>query len=309
MKKFKVLLLGHSNLSKKIIIKTFVKHNIAFCVASKSEENKIRKAYAQFKTYEEGLKKSEADIVYISLPNSLHYKWAKKALNNGYHVIVDKPLCENFNKVKNLISIAKKNKRLLTEAIFFDYHAQISTALKLSGGVEKIKYINTNFVIPNPIISNFRSSKKFKGDVLMDMGCYASSIINIFCNKKIFSKKIILKKNILNMISSVNFIFDFSTQIYTGQFKFGGEYQNNLCLYTEKKIIELNRVYSPPHDKSLNILVKEKNNTKVYKMKKENAFEKYFFEVINKIKKKDYQYYFKKILLINKFVESLKKNN
>ncbi|MDF1858228.1 MAG: hypothetical protein P1U29_04580, partial [Candidatus Pelagibacter bacterium] len=62
-------------------------------------------------------------------------------------------------------------------------------------------------------------------------------------------------------------------------------------------------------DKSLNILVKEKNNTKVYKMKKENAFEKYFFEVINKIKKKDYQYYFKKILLINKFVESLKKNN
>ena len=65
------------------------------------------------------------------------------------------------------------------------------------------------------------------------------------------------------MISSVNFIFDFSTQIYTGQFKFGGEYQNNLCIYTDKKIIELNRVYSPPHDKSLNILVKEKNNTKI----------------------------------------------
>ena len=43
----------------------------------------------------------------------------------------------------------------------------------------------------------------------MDMGCYASSIINIFCDKKIFSKKIILKKNIFNMTISVNFIFDF----------------------------------------------------------------------------------------------------
>ena len=122
MKKFKVLLLGHSDLSKKTIIKTFIKHNIDFCVASRSEKNKIAKAYAQFQTYEEGLKKSSADIVYISLPNSFHYKWAKKALNSGYHVIVDKPLCDTFNKVKNLISIAKENNRLLSEAIFFDYH-------------------------------------------------------------------------------------------------------------------------------------------------------------------------------------------
>ena len=157
-------------------------------------------------------------------------------------------------------------------------------------------------IITNPKINNFRSSKKLKGDVLMDMRCYASSIMNIFYNNKILSKKIILKKNIFNTISSVNFIFDFSTQVYTGQFKYAGEYQNNLCIYTDKKIIELNRVYSPPHDESLNLLVKEKNSTKIYKIKKENAFEKYFLEVMSKINQKKYQYYFKKIILINKFV-------
>ena len=77
--------------------------------------------------------------------------------------------------------------------------------------------------------------------------------------------------------------------------------------YTDKKIIELNRVYSPPQDESLNLLVKEKNNIKIYKIKKENAFEKYFLEVISKITKKKYQYYFKKIIFINKFAEHLKK--
>ena len=132
MKKFKVLLLGYSDLAKKKIIKTFIKHNIEFCVASRSEKKKIPKAYAQFQNYDDGLKNSLADIVYISLPNSFHYKWAKKALINGYHVIVDKPICENFNKVSDLMKLAKKNKRLLSESIFFDYHPQISTALKFS---------------------------------------------------------------------------------------------------------------------------------------------------------------------------------
>jgi len=264
-------------------------------------------AYAQFKTYEEGLKKSSADIVYISLPNSFHYKWAKKALNCGCHVIVDKPICENIDKLKNLINLAKKSNKLLSEAIFFDYHKQISLALKLSGGIKKIRYINTNFVIPKPKINNFRNSKKLKGDVLMDMGCYASSIANIFCERKIYSKKIILKKNDFNLINSLNFIFDFSTQIYTGQFKYGGEYQNNLNIYTDKKIIQLDRVFSPPDNEALNLLVKEKNIIKTYKIKKENVFEKYFLEVIEKISKRKYQYYFEKMTNINKFVNLLKK--
>tara|TARA_B100000959_G_C14988363_1_gene626614 strand:- start:128 stop:1051 length:924 start_codon:yes stop_codon:yes gene_type:complete len=307
MVKYKVLILGHSDLAKKKIIKTFIKHNVKFSVASKSEKNKIVGAYAQFKTYEEGLKKSSADIVYISLPNSFHYKWAKKALNCGCHVIVDKPICENIDKIKNLINLAKKSNKLLSEAIFFDYHKQISLALKLSGGIKKIRYINTNFIIPKPKINNFRNSKKLKGDVLMDMGCYASSVANIFCERKIYSKKIILKKNDFNLINSLNFIFDFSTQIYTGQFKYGGEYQNNLNIYTDKKIIQLDRVFSPPDNETLNLLVKEKNIIKTYKIKKENVFEKYFLEVIEKISKRKYQYYFEKMININKFVNLLKK--
>ena len=307
MVKYKVLILGHSDLAKKKIIKTFIKHNVKFSVASKSEKNKIVGAYAQFKTYEEGLKKSSADIVYISLPNSFHYKWAKKALNCGCHVIVDKPICENIDKIKNLINLAKKSNKLLSEAIFFDYHKQISLALKLSGGIKKIRYINTNFIIPKPKINNFRNSKKLKGDVLMDMGCYASSVANIFCERKIYSKKIILKKNDFNLINSLNFIFDFSTQIYTGQFKYGGEYQNNLNIYTDKKIIQLDRVFSPPDNETLNLLVKEKNIIKTYKIKKENVFEKYFLEVIEKISKRKHQYYFEKMININKFVNLLKK--
>ena len=110
MKKLKVLLLGHSNLAKKRLINSFIKKKILFSVSSISEKKKIKGAYAQYNSYEDGLKKSLADIVYISLPNSLHYKWAKKSLEYGYHVIVDKPICEKMSKVNKLVNLSKKKK-------------------------------------------------------------------------------------------------------------------------------------------------------------------------------------------------------
>jgi len=306
MKRYKVLLLGYSDLAKNRLIKTFINSKVKFSVASKSEKKKIIGAYAQFQSYEDGLRNSLADIVYISLPNALHYKWAKKALNYGYHVIIDKPICETLSKIKSLINVAKKNNKLLSEAIFFNYNKQIVYALKLSGGIKNIKYINANFVIPKLKKNNFRNSKKLKGGVLMDMGCYASSVADIFCSKKIITKKTIVKKNNLGLDTSFNFIVDFSSQIYSGQFKFGGEYQNNLTIYTDKKIIKLDRVFSPPVDIDMNIVVKEKNYSKVYIVKNENTFANYFREVTRLISMKKYDYYFEKMIKINKFIDLLK---
>ncbi|MDA9604333.1 Gfo/Idh/MocA family oxidoreductase [Candidatus Pelagibacter sp.] len=306
MKKYKVLILGYSNLAKNRLINTFIKNKIKFAIASCSSKKKIKSSYDQFNSYDEGLKKSLADIVYVSLPNSLHYKWAKKALECGYHVIVDKPICENLTKTKSLINVAKKNNKLLSEAIFFNYHKQIPMALKMSGGIKNIKIVEANFVIPKLKKTNFRNSKKLKGGVLMDMGCYAASIASLFCSKKILSKKIITKKNSKALDTSLNFIFDFSKQVYFGKFKFGGEYQNELILSTDKKTIKLNRVFSPPIDKNLEIKIKKNNQLKTFIVKKDNSFNNYFSEVIKSISNKKYDFYYDRMIKISKFINLLK---
>ena len=64
----------------------------------------------QFSNYEVALSSSSANIVYISLPNSLHFNWAKKALLAGYHVIIDKPLAYKLSETRKLIKLAKKKK-------------------------------------------------------------------------------------------------------------------------------------------------------------------------------------------------------
>ena len=100
----KILILGYSELFRKRILKVLIKKKIKFCIASKTFSKKESKAYGWFRDYDQAIKKSGADIVYISLPNSLHYKWALKSLKKECHVIVDKPICKNFLEAKTLVN-------------------------------------------------------------------------------------------------------------------------------------------------------------------------------------------------------------
>ena len=76
-------------------------------------EEKIRK-FEGFKLYttniDELLNDSNIDVVYVALPNSLHYEYAYKALKARKNVMLEKPFCLNYAQSKKLIDYAKKNK-------------------------------------------------------------------------------------------------------------------------------------------------------------------------------------------------------
>ena len=118
MKKINLLILGNSNFVKRRVVSSLNKiKEINYKICSKSQKNK--KIF--FNNYTKALK-SNPDIVYISLVNHLHYKYAKIALNIGLNVVVDKPITTKLYQVKELIKIAKKKKLLLSEATLFNYH-------------------------------------------------------------------------------------------------------------------------------------------------------------------------------------------
>ncbi len=290
----KILLLGYSKISKKRIIPFFKKNKIKFSVASLSYKKKISGAYKQFNSYEEGIKNSNADAVYISLPNSMHYNWAFKALSKGYNVIVDKPICKNIKQLKKLINLSIKKKKLLSEAIYFNYHKQIKKLLQIVIN-KSIYLINSNFIIPYPK-SGILISKKFDGGVVMDMGPYISAIPRIFKLKKIKSKEIIINKNEKNLIISVNFVISYNSIIYTGSFMFGDFYKNDLEIFTKEKTYKLERVFSPPDNSKLSLTIKQKSKIKNILIKKDNCFKNYFNEVIDNINKGSFNYYHKQIL-------------
>ena len=289
--KKKILLIGYSNLARRRLIKTFNEKKIKFSVASISYKKKIEGAFNQYDDYNKALKKSDADIVYLSLPNSMHFKWGKKALINGYHLLVDKPITTKSGELKKLIKIANKNQLLISEAIFFNYHNQFNHIKKFCGNIKDIEQIFVNFTIPMPNKSSLLSSVKLGGGALMDMGPYAASILRIFFNEEIKKKDVIIKKNKNGLVTSFDVFFKYETKIFNGTFRFGGEYKNNIFIKLRHKTIEAERVFSPPDDTNLNLKIKLENKIKTIKIKKDNCFENYLLEIIKNIDNKKLNFY------------------
>ena len=300
-----ILILGYSNLFKRRIHNVLIKKNIRFSIASKSSTQKEKKVYKWYRNYFTALKECKANIVYISLANSYHYYWAKKALENGYHVIVDKPLSKNYLQTKNLVQLAKKKKKLIAEATFFNYHKQFSEAVRFVNGANNIKYVSANFIIPLPKKNSILMSKKLSGGCLMDMGPYAAAISRLFCSGKLIKMKTIIIKNKKGLIISFSILCQFKKTTYHGFFCFGGEYKSSLVFISKNKYVELNRVFSPPFDKKLSVIFKKKD--KIYKkqLEKENVLENFLERIEHSLSKKNYNYFYQSALQDAKFRDEI----
>ena len=290
----KVLILGYSNIVKKRILRVFKEKKIELFVASKSYNNHIQGIKKQFKSYESAIKKCKPDIVYISLPNSKHFYWAKKSLKNKCNTIVDKPITCNEKQLKQLINLSKKNNKLLAESTFFNYHVQMKKIIKIHKK-DKFKKISAYFIIPKPNKKSILMSKKLQGGVLMDMGPYISAIPRLFDLKTLISKKIKIRRNKEKLIISIKFFLNFKEGKYNGVFKFGGKYKNQIQISNKYKESIINRVFSPPSDENLKLELILKNRKKIIKMKKDNCFKNFLIEILKIIKEKKYSFYYKRM--------------
>lgn len=90
------------------------------------------------------------DIVYIGALNPDHYGLTKMYLENGKHVLCEKPLCLNYKQAESLIRLAKKKNLFLMEAVWSRY-SPVYLALEKeinSGQLGDIHYVEVNFGEP-----------------------------------------------------------------------------------------------------------------------------------------------------------------
>ena len=94
----------------------------AICCTERSKEkaNALAADYyipAVYTDFDQMLSEADMDAVYIGIPNSLHYSFARQALDAGYHVIVEKPMTSNSREAEALAALAKEKHLFLFEAI------------------------------------------------------------------------------------------------------------------------------------------------------------------------------------------------
>jgi len=95
------------------------------------------------------------DIVSIVTPNHVHFEPTKLALENGFHVILDKPLAFDLKEAKILQEIAKKSQLLFCLTHTYTGYPMVKEARQqvLSGKFGKIRKIYVDY--PQGWLSNF----------------------------------------------------------------------------------------------------------------------------------------------------------
>ena len=84
-----------------------------------------------YRTLEDLLAEKEIELVVVNTPNYTHYDYAKKALLQGKHVIVEKPFTITVKEGKELIELAKNQNRTLSVYQNRRYDSDYKTVKKI----------------------------------------------------------------------------------------------------------------------------------------------------------------------------------
>ncbi len=83
-----------------------------------AKENNIPTVFTDINEFAKG----DFDAVYIASPNRLHYEQTKLMLENGKHVICEKPITVEPEELMELQALAKKNDLIYIEAIMYMFN-------------------------------------------------------------------------------------------------------------------------------------------------------------------------------------------
>ena len=251
----RLLILGYSSIAERRVIPAAA--NVAaideISIASKSRPGPDGwpKAGRFFRDYDVALRDSDADIVYLSLPNAMHEHWVMSALGAGKHVIVDKPAMMTTEGSRRAVREAQRIRRVLAEATVFGYHPQFEALRDFLKDHGPLTHVDAQFIIPPLPIANFRNHREFGGGCLADMGPYAAGIMRMLGGGA--PSRVTALAGGRHPETGVDMGFSAQARlanggIFSGHFSFEGEYQNRLLVVARSASVMIERVFSPPSD-------------------------------------------------------------
>lgn len=147
---------------------------------------------------------SDADVVYIGLPNNLHFEFAKRSLEAGKHVIVEKPFMSSNNEAKNIFDVSKRVNKFVMEAslvFYFPAFKSLVTDLETLG---EIHAVDCNFSQYSSRYDRFLKGDiapalnvKNCGGALMDINVYNINLmLGLFGEPRFVNYSATIKNNI-----------------------------------------------------------------------------------------------------------------
>jgi len=128
-----------------------------------------------FGSYQELLAARAVDAIYLPLPNSLHADWTVAALEAGYPVLCEKPLCPTLGEARRVLAAARRTGLHVAEGFMYRHHPLHARLIELvrGGAVGRLTHVAARFTFRLDDGAATPASAVLGGGALLDVGCYA----------------------------------------------------------------------------------------------------------------------------------------
>ncbi len=212
-----------------------------------------------FSNYNDLLYSKYVDAVYISLPNSYHFEFAKRALRAGKHVLCEKPIVLKVEELAILKRIAYRKKVFLMDALHYLYYEPLINVMnKLPEYLnttqplkEAIKRVEVFIGFPYPKDNNdIRLNPYLDGGATAHLGCYVTHFMtwlfpklhwNLYSANKMHleSRVDIDSQYVFKMHNNENLDFSFNVSMNHDKI------DSWIKIYTHQRCVVINHVFTP----------------------------------------------------------------
>ena len=151
---------------------------------------KLEREYL-FNNYEDLIKCDDIDIVYIALPNNLHFEWILKCIEKNKNILIEKPAVRNLKEAKRIEKEIIDRNLFFSEGYMYRYYPQIKKIIEILKTDQLGKLISMKTTFSNDLLFKkkffiFKKKRKINSDnrlfnkdlgggSILDLGCYTIS--------------------------------------------------------------------------------------------------------------------------------------
>lgn len=290
-KKIKIAFLACSKIAKRSVLPALINIDDFKLIALASREPMNKKDLADnyncdICTYEDLVYRDDIDAVYISSPIGLHYQWAKKIIESGKHVLVEKSFTNTYSEALNLIDIASKHNVVAMEALVYVFHPLYKKIIDIvkNGELGEVRLIEGKFGFPHLPDDDIRYDFDIGGGAILDALIYPLSFSLNCIERKIESYTANIIQDDGRSVDTSGFLqlnWDCcSSHISYG---FGFAYRNEICIWGDKGILKASRIFSRPKDFVNPIVIERQGSVEEVNVEAGDHFEYMLNSFANKI--------------------------
>lgn len=225
------------------------------------------------------------DAAYIPLPPALHYKWARKALEAGKHVFVEKPSTTSVADSESLITLASSKGLALHENYMFIYHSQLEEIKNVvkSGEIGDVRLYRITFGFPLRQLNDFRYNRSLGGGALLDAGGYCLK----YANWLLGGNALVVTANANNLVGFDVDMYGSATMVnergQVAQLAFGmdNDYRCEIEIWGSKGTITSGRILTAPAGFVPSYTIKKNQEMETRKLASDDAFLKSIYRFVD----------------------------